>query len=57
MTKETLYRPNPLYVDEREYYLSVYQKMIHKLHPFSVDDVPKERNYLLKIKKKYKLKL
>lgn len=61
MNKETLYRADPLYIEEKEYYLAVYRKMLEKLHPYSVDDVPEERNYLLKIKKdlqnKYRTKL
>ena len=61
MNKETLYRPNPLYIEEEEYFQSVYRKMLEKLHPYSVDQVPEESNYLLKIKKdlqnKYRIKL
>ena len=51
MKKETLYKPNPLFIDEKDYYCSVYRKMMEKLHPYKVNDIPEERNYLLKIKK------
>ena len=59
MRKEEIYNPRDL-VDEKKYYIQLWEKILEKLGKIDLNLLPKE-NYLVKIKKeiedKYGLKL